>query len=217
MSKEDNLSIRLRHLMQQHGNLSEAELARETKIPQPTIHRLLSGNTQDPRVSTLHDIAIYFNISLDYLLTKEPLLPQSGLTLRQPGNNRLLPIIDWLEVPTYLLDPAATLKSASHTVDWTSTELSVADNAYCLRSRPSMEPRFPRGTLLIVDVKESVEDGDFVIVHYLDEEQVTLRSMLIDGNMKMLQSIFDTALVEPFTDNKKILGIVVQSKLTYHQ
>ena len=41
----DSLASRIRGLMMQYGNLSEADLARETQIPQPTIHRLISGDT----------------------------------------------------------------------------------------------------------------------------------------------------------------------------
>lgn len=49
--------------------ISENELGRQTKVPQPTIHRILSGNTADPRDGTLRPIASFFNITVEELRT----------------------------------------------------------------------------------------------------------------------------------------------------
>ncbi|MBA2650241.1 MAG: helix-turn-helix transcriptional regulator [Legionella sp.] len=40
--------------------LSESELANHLQVPYNTIHRLISGITFDPRISTLRQIANYF-------------------------------------------------------------------------------------------------------------------------------------------------------------
>ena len=55
------------------NNLSESKLAKIIKVPKSTINRLTSGKTANPRVSTLIEIADYFNISLDQLMGKQPL------------------------------------------------------------------------------------------------------------------------------------------------
>ena len=42
-----------------------------TNIPQPTIHRILSGESKDPRTSTLQPLARYFGISVSDLRDKD--------------------------------------------------------------------------------------------------------------------------------------------------
>ena len=53
--------------------ITVSELARRTQIGQPVIHRLISGVTLDPKVSTLSALANYFNISINQLIGDEPL------------------------------------------------------------------------------------------------------------------------------------------------
>src|SRR3990167_6567719 len=62
-----NLNKILKHLMHEM-HLSESELARRTEIGQPVIHRILSGETDNPRVATLSQIANYFSISISELI-----------------------------------------------------------------------------------------------------------------------------------------------------
>lgn len=50
------------------NKITLAKLAKELSLPEMTIRRLLSGETLDPRLSTLEIISQYFNISLDELV-----------------------------------------------------------------------------------------------------------------------------------------------------
>ena len=52
----------LRELMQSRS-ITENELGRQTGVPQPTIHRILTGESQSPRSNTLRKLSTYFNIS----------------------------------------------------------------------------------------------------------------------------------------------------------
>jgi transcriptional regulator with XRE-family HTH domain len=71
MSTKNSLGKQLHKLMAQH-NVTEANLARIIKLPQPTLNRLLSGQTEDPRISTLRKLSSYFNVTLDYLINDPP-------------------------------------------------------------------------------------------------------------------------------------------------
>lgn len=62
----------LRRLMRQweqtHGqHLSEGELARRAKTTQPTVHRVLSGETEEPRRRTLIALAKFFGVSVEVI------------------------------------------------------------------------------------------------------------------------------------------------------
>ena len=63
-----NLSINLYKQMQKYG-ISEAELARRTHIPQPTLHKILAGKTEDPRFSTMQQLAAFFDLTVDELVS----------------------------------------------------------------------------------------------------------------------------------------------------
>ena len=53
----DSPSAVLRYLMQDIGNISEGELFRRTGVPQPTIHRILSGMTPNPRMESIQPLS----------------------------------------------------------------------------------------------------------------------------------------------------------------
>ncbi|MBS1223241.1 MAG: peptidase S24-like domain protein [Proteobacteria bacterium] len=59
-------------LMAREG-LSDNELAERTGIPQPTISRIKSGDSRDPRDSTLRPLAKYFRLSISQLRGDVPL------------------------------------------------------------------------------------------------------------------------------------------------
>ena len=61
----------IKRLMMAKG-LNEAKLAKRTNIPQPTLHKILSGKTEDPRVSTLKLLAEFFNVSLVAIIYTPP-------------------------------------------------------------------------------------------------------------------------------------------------
>ena len=64
----DPVAQNIRRMMNQF-KVTEAEVSRRTHVPQPTIHKILSGKTTDPRASTLKSLADYFKISIDELVT----------------------------------------------------------------------------------------------------------------------------------------------------
>lgn len=76
----NKLAANLRALMAREGNLSENQLSRNTGVPQPTIHRVLSGRVEDPRDGTLRPIAEYFGVTVEELRTE---LPEPGNGVRE--------------------------------------------------------------------------------------------------------------------------------------
>src|SRR5262245_36087993 len=73
-----SISEVLTKLMKFYGGMSGSELAGHVGLPSQTINRLLSGFVQDPRTSTLSNVADYFGITIDQLIGRQP-LPQELL------------------------------------------------------------------------------------------------------------------------------------------
>src|SRR3990167_9047265 len=84
------LVLNLRELMKKSG-LNEAKLSRATNIPQATVHKILAGKTEDPRASTLKTLSDFFGVSIDELLSGDP-VPKSPTVAVQ-----YIPIISWEE------------------------------------------------------------------------------------------------------------------------
>ena len=60
------MSKELARLMKREG-ISQSGLSRATGVPQPTINRILSQVTQDPRRDSMVSIANYFGVPIDSL------------------------------------------------------------------------------------------------------------------------------------------------------
>lgn len=67
---DKNLSEKIKELMAKHGIASITELARRSKIPQPTLYKLVSGETKTPRQSLLEKISNYFKVAPASLLSE---------------------------------------------------------------------------------------------------------------------------------------------------
>lgn len=62
----ESMSTELARLMKL-GGISQSGLSRATGVPQPTINRILSQVTQDPRRDSMISIANYFGVPLESL------------------------------------------------------------------------------------------------------------------------------------------------------
>lgn len=201
----DTLANNLRYLMHSK-NISECELARRTYIPQPTVHKILTGKTTDPRASTLKSLADYFEISIEELLTGNQAVPHSN------SKTQSIVILSWKECieGTQFIN---NLTPANWT-HWTVTEF-ISSHAYALVSKASMEPRFPKKTTLFIDPAIKPEDGDIVVVFYPNTDEATLRELSIDGPTQLLLPLNDTGNVTQLDKDIKILGVLVKSSFSY--
>ena len=64
--KDLDISKQLAKLMRSQ-NLSQSALSRATNVPQPTINRILSGVTREPRRDSVVRLAAYFNVTPESL------------------------------------------------------------------------------------------------------------------------------------------------------
>lgn len=206
------LSSILKMLMKEQ-NLNESELARRTGIGQPVIHRIASGETDNPKVATLSPIANYFAVSISQLIGDEPLSKD-----RIPGTYN--PNVHcWSKVPLLTWELAVTWPDIPKQIPLTtriSTDAEVSELAYALVMKDTtMAPRFPEGTILIIDPQQPAEDKDFVVVHLGGQRQAIFKQLLIDGDqyyLKPLNTDFNTILLDA---KPKFLGVMIQARMDY--
>lgn len=205
--QESTFATNLQRLMMQH-QISEAELARQTSIPQPTLHKILTGKTADPRATTLLTLASHFNISIDQLLTG--VAPEVNAVAKEETQS--IPVISWKQCVDYT-QVIPELKPSSWP-QWTVVEF-LDPLAFALVSKPSMEARMPKGSLLIVDPTAEAEDGDLLVVHYAQTNEATIRELSIEGPNRALYPIDPAGSLEAYPESLDVLGVVVQSRFMY--
>jgi SOS-response transcriptional repressor LexA len=202
----------LRQLLNEAG-LKEAQLARQVNLPQTTINRLLLGGTLDPRANTLKPIADFFGITIGQLCGFEPLPPNrihGAVHLTNKSAWRFIPIIDWDQVKSWLfVKKNMTPLVHKHFI---STERFISDQSFALYSLSSMEPRFCKGSILIVDPKAEYKDGHFIVVA-LDGVSATVRKVIVDGSDTLLKSFDQTQSAVKLSKKHLIYGTIVESRL----
>lgn len=213
--KKENIVSQIISLLMSEIGIKESELARQTGLPQTTINRLLLGDTFDPRANTLKPIAKFFGVTVGQLLGEEPLSNLRITGTFQPNNKEAwshIPVLDWEETLAWIFKKES-YNFYSHN-DWVTTERAVSKNAFALYSKPFMEPRFRKNSLLIVDPEAKLQDGKFVVVA-LDHKNITVRQILIDEPTIYLKH-FDSTIpsVEYKKDIHNILGVIVEARVS---
>lgn len=210
--KNTSISVILKGLMAELG-INESELARRTGIGQPVVHRICSGETDNPKVATLSPIANFFAISISQLIGDEP-LPANRIpgTFNPDAQGwRQLPVLSWKQAITW---PNLPIKS--NPLPTISTDIELSPHAYALAVRDTtMEPRFPEGTVLLIEPELQPSNLDFAIVHIEGHELPNFKQILIDGDhiiLKPLNSDFKTFLLDR---PHRFLGVMVQSRMDF--
>lgn len=211
MDSNNKVSDIIKKLMSEL-KIKEAELARQTGLPQTTINRLLGGLTFDPRANTLKPIAKFFGLTIGQILGEEPILHRIKGTFNT--NNRStwmnVPIISWEEALLWPLKKNEyNLFSHEH---WIITEKLVSSSTFALISKPFMEPRFRKNSILIIDPEAEYSDQKFIIIS-LDKKHVTIRQIIYDNSDIYLKHFDSTIPSIKFIQNDYLtLGIIIETR-----
>jgi SOS-response transcriptional repressor LexA len=199
-------------------HISEAELARRAEIPQPTLHRILSGATRSPRGTSLAPLANFFSVTINQLLGVDP-LPQD----RVPGtyNPRIqgwtpIPIIDWKQAGDWNKFKVKLRQSAWD--EWVSTDLPVSEDAFAIEVRgTSMEPLFNEKTMLIIEPQREPVDRDFAVAIHKDHQKAVFKQILYDGDDRYLKSINEVFKTLELDKGYSIVGTLIQARMDFYK
>jgi transcriptional regulator with XRE-family HTH domain len=206
-SEAQIIADNIHSLMKAH-NVSETQLARALGVSVMTIRRVVSGETEDPRISTLSLIASYFDVSVDSLLENN----EMPINLMKKQKPYFVPIIDWES-----LEKKDSINFSSWD-NWypliNNDVLHLDQNAFALESKNSMQPRYPKGTLLIINPNEDPLDNDVVLIKSILTNEISLRELIIDSPKWILHPIIlGSELIFYNEEEHVIIGVVVLSVL----
>lgn len=206
LNKHSKFAAILRRLLFEH-NIRVTDLAREVDLPQPTIHRFVTGKSTRPYKSSLKPIADYFSISIPQLLGEEPLENQKDVQ-HSKHTNKNVPIIPWEQLS----------ESSLHSLSNVETILVANVSDYCFASKiqdSSMDPIFPCGTTLIFDKQKEPKDRAYILVKLHDSELCAFRQVIIDGSnyyLKPLNPDLSKFSMRLLDDKDKLLGVLIEAR-----
>lgn len=193
-------------------DLSESVIASALNIPVMTVRRVVSGETIDPRISTLKLLADYLNVSIDSLMEDDDQKSIEHLEKSQPI---FVPILDWKIIKSIKSIKDLDLKLWK---EWQPVVLgsscAISGDAFAIFTKPSMQPRFPIGTLLVIDPEEEPIDGDIVLIQTSKNGDLSLRGLVIDSPRWQLQPITPGSEMLFYEEKQtRIIGVVVLTML----
>ena len=210
------LNAMLRKLMQEVG-INEAELARKTDIPQPTLHRILSGATKSPRGNSLAPLANFFSVTINQLMGVDE-LPAD----RVAGTHNTR-IYGWTPVPLISWKQAANWARFRHELrkkpwtDWVSTDLTVSDDAFALAVEgDAMAPAFLEGTTLIIEPTLVPKNRDFVVVATTKNESAHFRQLLVDSGDQYFRPLSNEFRTMQRDKTHTIIGTLMQTRMDFY-
>lgn len=199
--KSTKISQILKQLMAEH-KIRVAELARRINVPQPTIYRIATGMCEHPHLSSLQPLADFFSISVEQLKGHEPIHSLDRITK--------LNLVSWTDA---INDEVRPKTSSNDTV---FTDAKVSNKSFALKVKDtSMDPSFPKNSILIVDPEREPKDRSLVIAHLQEMDEPLFRQLLIDASHRYLKALspdFEKFKLIHLLKEDKILGVVVQSK-----
>lgn len=195
-------------------DIKTTELARIINVPQQTLQRVVSGVSPSPHRKTLEHIAKYFDITVKQLTGKEQ-LPEKlipTISFSQDLQNRTIeiPLITWEQINNLNEEKTSQTVIVGANTNKKSFALLMNDS--------SMDPYFPKDSIIIIDPDQEAKDRTFVLVK-LDKDNIhTFRQILIDGKHKYLKPLnpdlnqFKMRLLD---ETDKIVGVLTEARRIY--
>lgn len=206
---ETLMSVLGKLLMQ--ADLTANGLATILSVPTPTVHRLATGDVQDPRLSTMLLLANHFGITLEQLIGRAKLDPHYYAdrfnNVRRPDLS--IPFLDLNE--TLTLDKS--IKRCSRWFRWQLQDGTENEKVFAMTIKGDLyQPIFPANSIVVVDSKAKPEQGDYLLVHYRGDALPVLKRYVSEGKNKYLCMIHGDVKTEKYdAETMKIIGVVIET------
>lgn len=210
------LSKILKKLLFDKG-MKPIDLAREVNIPPPTIHRLVTGKSTRPYKSSLAPIAEYFSISIGELIGDKALADNqsthSAVIKPAPQGIHYLPLIPW-ENLNEMINHLNLVKEVPFAG-------SISEESYAtILNDSSMEPLFPRGSMLLFDPGRAYRDRSYVLVKLHETSTPVFRQLILDLDQKYLKPLnpdLTTFKMRLLGENDTIHAVLVEARQAYNE
>ncbi|MBN9287187.1 MAG: hypothetical protein BGO43_02100 [Gammaproteobacteria bacterium 39-13] len=175
----------------------EFALLNNLKISTYNLHE---AGTRSMALEIIEQYAQILKINVSWLLT--------GIGPKSSSQVRSIAIIEWAEISTF------PEKIDFETKQWTTSDIDLSPFSFALTiDNDAMEPRYPEGTIIIVDTKQKPKNKDFALI-LIKEKKTPLFKQLIQAEGDLYaKSLNPDYKPIRLTKSTEILGKVVQAKL----
>lgn len=211
-----DIAGRIRAKMAETG-LNETQLGKRSGVPQPTINRILSGESASPRMPTIAKLARAFRVSPEWLMYGIGDGTFDSNVESAPGPTRYYeyPEISWVQAG--VAAEAMDLFSVGEFEAMHPSDAWAGPNGFWLKVRgPSMTSTngmsFSEGMLILVAPGGDVENGQYVVAKLIDTNEATFKQFIWDSGrayLKPLNPAFPTVEVD---DTWSVVGRVIDAK-----
>lgn len=200
---------------------SEGELSRRSGVTQPTIHRIITGESKSPKRDNVERIAKALRVPAEWLwvggvrpdLVNEPL---SNVELAlQPTRSFSYPEISWVQAGSAM--EAVELSNVAACPRHTS-DVWAGDNGFWLRvvgasMTSSSGDSFPEGFLILVAPDIEPRHGQYVVARMIDTNEATFKQLVRDAGELYLKPLNPSYPTKPIDDAWEVVGTVVDGKM----
>jgi len=209
---------RLATLMSQRG-LSEGELGRRSGVSQPTIHRIVTGESKNPRQDNVEAIAKAIGVSSAWLWNGgdvETVSSDNPVTELQPYKYYRYPVLSQVnagegaEIWDYF--------EPENAEDWLLSTENAGENGYWLTVEGASmtaptAPSFPEGTRVLIQPEGfHLLSGKYYIAQN-NAGEATFKRYLRDSGKEYLAPLNPEYRTFEMGDNWHIVGRVLDAKI----
>lgn len=136
---------------------------------------------------------------------------RDGNTLPGPAIRGCVPLISWVQAGAWSEVIDNLQPGEGERIE---TTYRASPNAYALRVRgDSMEPKFPKGCILIVEPNENPEPGKYVIVRQNGDTEATFKQLVQDGGTMYLKPLNDRYPIMMLRPDAVFCGVVKRMEM----
>ncbi|NMX98628.1 helix-turn-helix domain-containing protein [Pseudomonas veronii] len=200
-----------------NADLNETQLGKRSGVPQPTINRILSGESVSPRMPTIAKLAKALRVSPEWLMygTGEEKFDANVESATGPNRYYEYPEISWVQAGVAC--EAMDLFNVGDFEAMHPSDAWAGPNGFWLKVRgPSMTSSngtsFNEGMLILVAPGCDVENGHYVVAKLIDTNEATFKQFIWDSGkayLKPLNPAFPTVEID---DTWSVVGRVVDAK-----
>ncbi|GAA0567650.1 LexA family transcriptional regulator [Halomonas salifodinae] len=214
----ESLGDRLRAEMNDKG-WSEGELARRSGLKQPTIHRILTGQSKEPRFGNIEKLAFALGVDANWLRTGKGGSTRGVANVspaRQAERVYHYPVVSWIAAGSWS-EAVAPYEPGGEQV-FEGTDYAAKGSAFWLEVQgDSMTApagvSIPQGMMILVDPEVEAVNGSLVVAQVDGGAEATFKKLVIDGGARYLKPLNPAYPVISINGNCEIVGVVVEAKM----
>ncbi|PBP53497.1 XRE family transcriptional regulator [Pseudomonas syringae] len=199
---------------------SEGELARQAGVTQPTIHRIITGESKSPKRENIERIAKVLRVPSKWLWDGGPRPASESAEhsnvahVDQPSRMYRYPVVSWVAagewseaVEPYPPGAADEYDVSDYKAKGPAFWLVVKGDSMTAPTAPSI----PEGSQILVDTRAEVRPGKLVIAKLAGSNEATFKKLVEDGGVRYLKPLNSAYPMVQCTEDCRIIGVVVRA------